>query len=80
MTMQLVVESGNDYRRLPDLLREEGYEVEAEAGQDIYVMANGRRCVYTLYVETHAGDTEFIDFVQENSEGLVEARTEGYEE
>lgn len=80
MTLQLVIWNGDDYRRLPHLLRNQGYEVSTEAGKNIYVMSNGRRCVYTLFVETHAGDTQFIDFVQENTEGPVEARTERYEE
>lgn len=74
--MELLVERARDYRELMDLLPDEGYEVEADAGHNLYEMSDGTETTFRVKVDVGHHDTPFFDMVQAETDGKVEARTE----
>lgn len=73
--IELIVESGRDYRELRELLPREGYDCRGEAGKDVYEMTDGTTAVFRIEVDVGLDETHLYDFVQAESEGKVEART-----
>lgn len=73
--IELIVESGRDYRKLLTLLPEEGYECTGEGGKGVYSMSDGTQASFRIEVDVGLNETGIYDFVQLESEGKTEART-----